>query len=151
MMSTQAPPAGEESSGDALFDQMHEVMHLFRSRLREALRDEPDVLAAMEARALGFFARHDGAAQGDLVRHSGRDKGQVARLVRSLLDRGLLQRDAVAGRRGGLSLTAEGAALHRRLQLQRARLADELAGVLSADERARLGALLRRLKASAEG
>jgi hypothetical protein len=37
----------------------------------------------MEGKVLGFFARHPGATQRDLAQHSGRDKAQLARLIKS--------------------------------------------------------------------
>lgn len=149
-MSTKNPSAVSEPSGSELFEQIHEVLFLFRSQVHQALREEPRGAAHMEMKVLGFFARRPGATQGDLVQHSGRDKGQVARLVKSVMERGLLQREPEGGRRGGLTLTAEGQALQGQLQAERARLADQFAASLNAKERAQLSGLLRKLQTSFE-
>lgn len=135
-----------EATGEMLFEQIHEVLSLFRSRLHERLRGEPGSVAGMEVRVLRFYARHPGASQSDLVQHSRRDKGQIARLVKSLIERGLLQRDAQAGRRGGLELTAAGQALQSHLHQHHAELTHALGAALSAPERAQLAALLARLQ-----
>ena len=36
---------------------------------------------------VGYFMRHDGATQSDLVQHAGRDKAQIARIVKALHER----------------------------------------------------------------
>lgn len=131
-----------------LFEQLHALLSLFRSQLHERLRDGPGGVAGMDARVLRFYARHPGASQSDLVQHSQRDKGQIARLVKSLIERGLLQRDAQAGRRGGLALTAAGQALHSQLHQHHSELTTALGAALSARERTQLAALLQRLQRS---
>ena len=131
-----------------LLEQLHEVLSLFRSRLHERLRDEPSSVAGMEVRVLRFYARHPGASQSDLVQHSRRDKGQIARLVKSLIERDLLQRDTQAGRRGGLELTAAGQALQSHLHQHHTELTNVLGAALSAQEREQLAVLLARLQQS---
>jgi DNA-binding MarR family transcriptional regulator len=74
-----------------VLDVMHSVMHLVRARLGRSKDDAEPGIGDMERRALGFFARNPGASQSDLVLHSGRDKGQVARLIAGLKERKLLQ------------------------------------------------------------
>ncbi len=135
-----------------VMDQLHALMHLFKSSMRVALGDSEEGVGPMEARALGFFARNPGSTQRDLVEHSGRDKAQIARLVKLLLERGLLQstpdeRDRRASR---LNMTDAGREVQRRLQQHRKRVAARLVAGLSADEHAQLMALLRRLRANAE-
>jgi DNA-binding MarR family transcriptional regulator len=76
---------------DDVLETMHAIMHLYRSAQHRSLRDGPNDLAHMEVKALGFFARHPGATQSELVAHSGRDKAQVARQIRALRERGLLE------------------------------------------------------------
>ncbi len=148
-MSTKRSDTVTDANGDAVFERIHEIMFLFRSLLQQTLRDEGEEVGGIAMKVLGFFARKPGATQIELVQHSGRDKGQVARLVKMLSERGLLQREAsAAGRRSGLTLTEPGLVLHRRLQRQRAQLANKLAATLSAKERSRLNQLLERLKAS---
>ncbi len=83
-----------------------------------------------------------------LVEHSGRDKGQVARLVKQLSERGLLHRDAsTGGKRRGLALTEQGQQMYQRLQRQRAQLANKLTSALSPAEQMQLRRLLEKIKA----
>lgn len=97
-----------EALGAALFEAMHTLSHLHRAR-RGAAGDSTH----LEARVLGFFGRQPGATLTDLAAHSGRDKGQLARLVGGLRERGLLQAqaDAADGRVQRLHLTAAGRAI----------------------------------------
>lgn len=150
-MSTKNHEAVDAPTGEALFEQVHEVLFLFRSQVHQALREEPRGAAHMEMKVLGFFARRPGATQTDLVQHSGRDKGQVARLVKAVMDRGLLRREPEGGRRGGLTLTEEGRALQSQVRAERARLAEHCAAPLSAKERTQLIALLRKLQSGFDG
>lgn len=136
----------DESSGDLLFEQLHEVLSLFRSHLQERLREEPDGVGGMEVRVLRFFARHPGASQSDLVQHSRRDKGQIARLVKPLIERGLLQRGPGAGRRSGLLLTPAGQTLQERLHRHHTELTGTIGAALDAGEYAQMAALLQRLQ-----
>ena len=160
-MSTKAS-AGRGGAG-GVFEQLHDVMSLFRMKVMEASRKraarertagertagEPAAgVAGMEFRALHFFERHAGATQQELVRHSGRDKGQIARIVKSLAQRGLLRRDPQAKRNSGLWLTEAGMRVHGQFQLHRKRLAKDSVRGLSADEQVQLSALLEKLKAA---
>lgn len=147
-MSTKKIEPTSAVAGDAVFEHMHEIMFLFRSTLQQHLREDGGEIPGMALKVLGFFARHPGRTQMELVQHSGRDKGQVARLVKDLTERGLLQRgDATAGERRGLQLTENGLGVHRRLQRQKSQLANRLSGGLTAQELAQLNKLLIKLKA----
>jgi DNA-binding MarR family transcriptional regulator len=126
-LSTRQSESAQEPGGESVFEQMHEIMFLFRSLLQQRLREDGGDIPGMAVKVLGFFARHPGCTQMELVQHSGRDKGQVARLVKDLTGRGLLARgDATPGRRRGLELTEQGLVMHRRLQRQRSQLANKL-------------------------
>lgn len=147
-MSTRHTENAPEAAGEAVFEQMHEIMFLFRSLLLQRLREGGGEIPGMAMKVLGFFARHPGCTQMELVQHSGRDKGQVGRLVKDLTERGLLQRgDVSTGRRRGLKLTEQGQVMHRRLQRQWSQLANKLIAGLSAQEQAQLNRLLEKLKA----
>lgn len=135
-----------QSDAAALFELFHEVVHAFKTTLQTAIAGDEAGLAVMEARALGFIARHDGASAGDLVKGSGRDKGQIARLLGELVDRGLVARAEGSDRRTHtLRLTAEGKAVHRRLERRRRRAAAAMFASFSPAERATLAELLSRL------
>ncbi len=131
-----------------VLDRLHALMHGLRRHLQEAVRQDSEGLGPMEARCLGYFMRNDGGTQRDLVQHAGRDKAQIARIVKSLLDRGLLvsSPDPNDGRSQRLSVTAAGQALQRRMQQHRARFEKTLTAGLTASERSSLLALLDRLQ-----
>ena len=140
------------ASDEDVFEAVHAVMHLFRARQYRALRDGPNALGHMDGKALGFFARHPGATLSDLVAHSGRDKGQLARLIAGLKERGLLDArpDAADRRNLRLSLTAAGLAVHRGAQRRRRRLAEAAVAGFTAEQRCQLLALLQRVRANLE-
>ncbi len=147
-MSTKSVESVSEAAGDAVFEQMHEILFLFRSQLSQRLNKAGEDVPGMAWKVLGFYARHPGWTQMQLVEHSGRDKGQVARLVKQLTERGLLHRgDGFSGKRRGLALTERGQLVFNRLQRHRAQLANQLTSVLSANEQAQLSRLLEKIKA----
>ena len=133
---------------DDVLETMHAIMHLYRSAQQRSLRDGPNDLAHMEVKALGFFARHPGATQSDLVAHSGRDKAQVARQIRALRERGLLdvQADQLDRRSSRLSLSAEGKAVHAALHRNDGRLKDLALSGFTDEEKGALVELLARVR-----
>jgi len=135
---------------DDVLETMHAIMHLYRSAQQRSLRDGPNDLAHMEVKALGFFARHPGATQSELVAHSGRDKAQVARQIRALRERGLLeaQADAADRRSSRLSLSAEGRAVHAALHGNDGRLKEQALRGFTAGEQDALRDLLARVRAN---
>ena len=105
---------------DDVLESVHAVMHQYRSQQYRVLRDGPHQLTHMESKVLGFFGRHVGATQSDLAQHSGRDKAQLARLIKGLRERGLLvaQADEADRRTVRLSLSADGQSVLKALQQQ---------------------------------
>ncbi len=147
-MSPPSEKAGDSAS--AVFEAIHSIMHQYRAQQYRVLRDGPHDLTHMEGKVLGYFAHHPGATQSDLIARSGRDKAQLARLVRGLRDKGLL--DAVvdeADRRSTrLHVTEEGKAIARNLQRGGERLAQVAAAGLDETERRQLLALLEKVRAT---
>lgn len=144
----QKPP----SPALEVLERVHDITHLYRSAQQRSLRAGPHDLAHMEIKVLGFFARRPGATQSDLAAHSGRDKAQLARLVRGLRDRGLLEAvaDEADKRSSRLSLSEEGKAMFAALHVHDGALAEAaLAGIPDA-ERATLLDLLARVRANLE-
>lgn len=137
---------------DGIMETLHSLAHLYRSRRLQALRGAGHELAPMEGRVLGFLHRHAGATQREVAGHFGRDKGQVARLVASLRDRGLLEvRHDEADRRNlRLYPTAAAAALHQKLQRHTRRINAMATADLGEAERKQLMALLGKLAARLE-
>ena len=138
---------------DELFDLIHAIMHLFRSQQYRGLPDGSHHLTHMEGKLLNFFARHPGATLSDLVAHSARDKGQLARLIKSLKEGGLLsvQNDQKTDRRSvGLELTPAGHAIHRTLHRQSERLAMLAVKDMDSEKRRQLLILLRQVRTNLE-
>jgi len=144
----QNPDAG---AGDPL-ELMHAIVHLYRTQQMRGVRNGPHELGHMEIRVLGYFSRHPGATSSDLVAHSGRDKAQVARLIKGLRDAGLL--DAAADERDRrstrLSLSAAGSEVFSGLHSRNAALNAAAQEGLSSAEQAALMGLLARVRANLE-
>ena len=137
-------------SDDDVLELVHSVMHDYRSLQYRFLRDGPHAITHMDGKVLGFFARRPGATQSDLAQHSGRDKAQLARLIKGLRDQGLLEAEPDENDRRNLrlALTGDGRAVHRALQLQAKRLSASAVAGLSTDEQRQLAALLQRVKSN---
>lgn len=135
-----------------VFESIHTVMHLYRSRQYRELRDGPHELTHMENKVLGFFVQHPGATQSDLVAHSRRDKAQLARLIRGLRDKDLLEArvDEADRRNTHLQPTPQGEAIHKSIHKQGARLSRVAVKGLSDEECRQLVALLHRVQANLE-
>lgn len=136
------------ATDEAVLDLIHTVMHQYRSQQYQVLRDGPHDITHMESKVLGFFGRHPGATQRELAEHSGRDKAQLARLIK-----GLRERDLLAGEAGetdrrsvSLSLTANGQAVLRTLRQQAKRLNARAVEGFNAAEQQQLAVLLQRVQ-----
>jgi DNA-binding MarR family transcriptional regulator len=138
---------------EEMFEAIHTVMHLFRSEQYRVLREGRYDLTHMEGKVLGFFVRHPGATLRDLVGHSRQDKGQLARLIRSLKDQELLAVQGSSQDRRSVPLqpTGEGRRVHQILQRQVRKLSEVAVKGLSTQERRQLIALLQRVRANLEG
>jgi len=136
-----------ESAEDVLMELVHRVLHRYRAGQHAELRAGGSDLAPMETKVLGQIGRQPGLTLSDMVRHSGRDKAQLARLVKSLRERGLLSTevDPADRRNVRLAVTAEGRDLLQRLQRRGRRLALRAVTGLAADDVEQLTALLRRV------
>lgn len=143
-------PAG---AAEEVFESVHTVMHLFRSEQYRVLREGPYDLTHMEGKILGYFVRHPGASLRDLVAHLRQDKGQLARLIRSLRDQELLEaRTGAEDRRSvALSPTRQGRSVHQLLQRQVRKLSEVAVRGLSAGERLQLVTLLHKVRSNLEG
>jgi DNA-binding MarR family transcriptional regulator len=138
----QPPDKAEEG----VLDLIHTVMHLYRAKQYQVVRDGPHDLTHMESKVLGYFQRHPRATQSDCARHSGRDKAQLARLITSLRERGLLagEPDEADRRNFRLSLTGAGEAVQLILAQQAQRLnAEAISGLTGEQSRTLLALLLQ--------
>lgn len=135
--------------GDVL-ELMHSVMHQVRSRALRAAAESDSGISHMEGKVLGFLARHPGATQGELVAHSGRDKGQLARLVAGMKEKGLLEAtpDENDRRAVRLHLTELAHGFHADFVRQRRQMAAKAVSGLSAEQKRQLVELLRLMQAN---
>jgi DNA-binding MarR family transcriptional regulator len=147
-MKPDAPTNARREAPDDALEIMHSVMHAYRSLQYRFLRDGPHTITHMDGKVLGYFERHPGATQSDLAQHSGRDKAQLARLIKGLRDQGLLtaEVDEADRRNVRLFLTNEGKAIQQALQRQAGRLGSKAVAGLSRAEHQQLLALLQRVK-----
>jgi DNA-binding MarR family transcriptional regulator len=137
---------------EEVFERVHTIMHLFRAGQYRVLRGEAAELTHMEGKLLGFFARQPGATLRDLAAHSGRDKGQLARLIKTLRHHGLLAAQDTQGDRRSvrLQLTPAGRTVHLTLQRQVGRLAKVAVKGLQLEECRQLATLLERVQTNLE-
>lgn len=140
------------SPAEAVFDSIHTLMHMYRSMQLRSLRDTGHELTHMEYKVLGFFAKHPGASQSELVAHSGRDKAQLARLMRGLRDKKLLdaQVDESDRRSARLRLTEEGLTVIQGLQALGSEVSNLAVTGMSEEECAQLLSLLQRVRTNLE-
>lgn len=139
-------------SGDEdVLDQLHAVMHAFRSEMRRALHEAGHAFNGMEVRMFLQIAQHAGVTASELVARSGRDKAQITRLIQQLEQAGLVRRepDASDRRVQRLFLTEAGEALHIHLQRERQAVGARLLGKLDVREQAQLSSLLARIRPDA--
>jgi DNA-binding MarR family transcriptional regulator len=135
------------ATDESVLDMVHHVMHQYRAQQFRVLRDGPHDITHMDSKVLGYFGRKPGATQSDLAQHTGRDKAQLARLIKGLRDQGLLHGEAdPADRRNTcLTLTEAGQAVRRALQQQGKRLNAAAVAGMDTTERTQLLALLHRV------
>ena len=147
------PELRSAESAKDIIESIHAFRRLFRALQHRALRDGPHHdLTPMEGRVLRFLGQHSGATQSELVSHSVRDKGQMARLISGLRDRGLVETrvDDTDRRVHRLYLTPEGMDIDASVQRRRMVVARLAATDLDEAERQTLLDLLGRMRANLE-
>lgn len=127
-----------------ILDLINALAHQATAAMQRSLREADMGLVAMEARTLRFIARHRGCTQNDIVRESGRDKAQIARIVKVLLERGEIRKTTDA-KRQQLEVTPAGAKSHAKAEALRAVVAQALVAELGSKERTELERMLRRM------
>lgn len=110
-----------------------QAQQLLKARMQDTT---PAGLGPLHMHALCLCQQQPGAPQQALVQALGRDKGQMARLIRDLEDHGLLTRstDERDRRVWRLYLTPEGATRGAWFSALEAQVAQDLMGHLSADD-----------------
>ena len=135
-----------------VFEALHDLMHAYRARMVRAMTSVHPDLTFNEVRALNFIGRHPGATQKELVRHSGADKAQVARMLGLLQDKGWLERSASEAdkRVRCLQLSARGQQLFDQLRHRREQIATELLSDFPEAQQGLLHGLLLQARDSAQ-
>lgn len=134
-----------------IFDALHELLRIFRARMRQNLESVGPDLTFGELRVLMYVGEHPDCAQKALVEHSHADKAQMARLLAQLQDKGWLTRsESIEDRRvRQLRLSTQGQRLFQQLGARRAKLAAELLKDCPAPVQAQLLELLTQARDSA--
>ena len=111
-----------------LFEALHELLHLFRSRMRQSMESVHPGLTFNEVRILMHTGRRPGITQKNLVEHSHTDKAQMARMLAQLQEKGWLERSASEAdkRVRCLQLSPAGEQLFVQLKARREEVATQL-------------------------
>ena len=135
---------------DEIFESIAVLNHAIRARHHQLSREQGSGIAGMEFKALKFIATHEGATQKDLVERSGRDKGQIARVISNLKAQGLVEAclDEKDRRISRLSVTPQGRALHGDFEKMNVVMAEQAVAGMSAEECQTLLALLGKVNAN---
>jgi DNA-binding MarR family transcriptional regulator len=140
------------SEAEQVFESIHHLMHLFRSGQYQVLRGSPYRLTHLEGKLLGYFSRHPGATLGDLAEKTAKDKGQLAKLIRSLKEQGLLTsvEDDSDRRKIKLALTPQGEKIHHTLRKEVSRLSEIAVQGLDSAQRAEILSALHHIQTNLE-
>lgn len=156
-MTQQLPHVESGSSTISIFVAFMTLFGSAQQVLKTRMQEEADQgLGPLHLRALCLCLRDTGSTQQQLVQLMGRDKGQIARLIRELEERQLLLRttDARDRRIWRLAVTPEGEKKCQWFSAIEATLAEDMFGGFSVNEREqleqRLSELNRRLNVVTE-
>jgi DNA-binding MarR family transcriptional regulator len=140
----------KETPDDDILEQIHRIMHRYKAEQFRALRDGPLGITHMDGKVLSYIGHHPGSTQSELSELIGRDRAQLARLIKGLRDLGLLhgEVDADDRRNVRLSLTVEGEAVRKAIRQQGRRLSAKAVSQLDDAEQAQLRTLLARVMAA---
>lgn len=93
-MSTESAPQLTAAEIQRMLAAVFGFVNAWRSKLGAALLADDIPLTVIQFSVLRYCQEHPGCSQQALVKALGRDKGQIARLVRDLEAQGLLSREA---------------------------------------------------------
>lgn len=135
-----------------IFDNLYELIRIFRSRMRKAMEARHPELTFNEMRLLMNTGRQPGITQKDLVEHSRIDKAQIARTLARLQEQGWLERIPSEDDRRVrcLHLSPEGRQLFTQLRDTQEKVAAVLLEGCPASTQAELLVLLRQACGSAQ-
>ncbi|CAH0536385.1 MarR family winged helix-turn-helix transcriptional regulator [Vibrio marisflavi] len=93
-----------------LSDSIFEIVHSYKVAMRRALKAKELGLNKMYVKCLSFIHASENCTANDIVSHFGRDKAQIARLIKDMIENGWLTKspDPNDKRSQLLVLTTEG-------------------------------------------
>ena len=147
-MTEQNPQQSDKTSPLSTFVAFMTLFGSTQQVLKNRMQDEAEQgLGPLHLRALCLCQRNPGATQQQLVQAMGRDKGQIARLIRELEERQYLVRtpDERDKRVWRLAVTPSGEEKCQWFSTIEAQLASDMFGGLGATEREKLELLLSGL------
>ncbi|MCB6184856.1 MarR family transcriptional regulator [Leeia sp. TBRC 13508] len=149
-MAQEKKQVEQHELGERCMDHIHSIMHLYRSKQYALLKDQAFELSHMEFKALNYFWYHPNTTQKDLVKHSGRDKSQLARLITGLKDKGLVltTTDPEDRRVVRISLSPEGEQIHEEVKQLGKSLSMQAVAGLSVQESQTLQQLLSKIRSN---
>mgnify|MGYP001809926088 CR=1 FL=1 len=152
-MSTDLNEGAQDVAPEVLLAAVFELLGLLRSRLSQALREQDIGLSPMHMAVLKYCLKHPGSNQQMLAQALGRDKGQIARLIKEFEDQDLLTRapDPADRRSYALHLTARARSLCEQFAVEEARLAAQAFASLDTEARRTLLAQFATVQASLRG
>ncbi|WP_192456280.1 MarR family winged helix-turn-helix transcriptional regulator [Musicola keenii] len=132
------------------FELLGELIHRFKRHLQDTEVLAQAGMAPFQARALSLIARHPGQSQHFLVQHTGRDKAQIARLLKDLETLGLItRRPSPTDRRVQcVALTERGEAIHHRFSAARTAMLQQAFSDVTPEERRSLLQIMQKMKAN---
>ncbi len=135
-----------------VFNNLHDLLHVFRARMRKTMEASHPELTFNEMRILLRTGLHPGMTQRDLVEHSHIDKAQMARMLANLQDKGWLKRSTSESdkRVRCLHLSEQGQHLFAQLRDLQEQVATELLQDCPSPAQAQLLALLQQARSSAD-
>lgn len=149
-MSQQPHPEADRASTVSTFVAFMTLFGSAQQVLKTRMQDQAEQgLGPLHLRALCLCLRNPGGTQQQVVQSMGRDKGQVARLIRELEERHFLVRtpDERDRRVWRLTVTPEGKEKCQWFSAIEAQLATDMFGGIGAEKREQLAQLLNELRA----
>ncbi|MCM5551835.1 MarR family winged helix-turn-helix transcriptional regulator [Pleomorphomonas sp. NRK KF1] len=119
-----------------IIDGLSDVVFDFYVRLRADAVFQDSHTAPFEARLLAMIEQAPGITQQHLIIRTNRDKAQIARLIKAMGEKGLIQRvpDSKDRRVSRLYLTTDGRALHAAVRKRRTMLLEDMLSEFASTE-----------------
>jgi len=130
-----------------IMDLLQSLLFELKGNFRKSIEQGDIPVAPMQGRLLKLIGRRAGVTQQEIVERIGRDKAQIARLVKELLARGLIRKeqDTQDKRAYRLFLTPDGEIVATRILQMQAQVAERMLSTLSAEEAEQLSTLLHKI------